>query len=113
MAVTYAATTVLPTQDVITLSATAGKVTQVTLNCTARVSFYARTSAAKLVFGDDVAQVDDTDLGAADYSTLPADQWVPLNMRRGSGPSTRVTFYLASTSASQVIEIMLEEDNHA
>lgn len=110
MAVDLSTVTKLPSQEVITLSATNGKVTQVTIpSGVRRVRFIARTNAGKLVFGDDVAQTDDVDLNGADYFTLPAGSPFEVTFdNEGTGYTNRTVFYLASATNSQVIELLLD-----
>jgi hypothetical protein len=110
MAVSLATVTTLPAQKVVTLSATNGQVTQVTLPPgVRRVRFNARTTAGKLVFGDDVAQTDGVDLGAADYFVLPAGSPFEVTFdNTGTGYANRTVFYLASATNSQVIELLLD-----
>lgn len=108
MALDLSAITKLPYQDTITLSATAGKVTMLTIPRHVALHIYARATDAKVVLGDDVAQTDDVDLGAADYATAPASQWIEVfDGSEIGGRTPRTVYYLASSTASQVIEVWL------
>ena len=108
MALDLSAKATMPWQDTITLSATPGKVTMVTIPVGTSLRARARTTEIKVVLGEDVTQTDDVDLGAADYATVDPDQWVEITdgSRRG-GFQQRTVYYFASTTASQVIELWL------
>lgn len=106
MATTLAAP--LPVVANITLSATPGNCSKVTIPANAsRVSVKFRTNAGKLSF--DSALTDDGAIGASTFIACSADQMYEfrvagLDKVRGDV----LSFYLASATASVVAEVLVE-----
>lgn len=88
-----------------TLSGTPGNVRLVNLPQSADidVTFVARATPAKLLDGTNT-QAEDAAIGGSAYLTLKADTAVTMSLARLGGVTK---CYLASGSASQVVEIML------
>lgn len=88
-----------------TLSGTPGNVRQVLLpqNADIDVTFVARATPAKLLDGTNT-QAEDAAIGGSAYLTLKADTPVTMSLARLGGTTK---CYLASGSASQVVEIRL------
>lgn len=88
-----------------TLSGTPGNVRLINLptGIDLEITFIARATAAKLLDGSN-AQAEDAAIGASTYLTLKADTPVTVVVPR-SGKTTKL--YLASTTASQVVEVLI------
>lgn len=87
------------------LSAVAGNVRRIelprSLSHDLTISFYPRTTAAKLL-DTNATTAEDGAIGATAYATLPADQWTEVRIGADQGTIRRI---LASAAANQVVEI--------
>lgn len=68
------------------------------------ISFQPRATAAKLADASNTALTDGGALGAVDVLTLQADRLTAIDL----SSNTSGTLYLASATASQVVEITLD-----
>lgn len=109
MSLDLSAPTESPAIRTVSLSSTAGNVTKILLPPTGswKISFYARSSSAKLGAGS-LGLDDDAAIGASAYATLPADAWSELTLYPlGPAISETRALYLAGSS-SAVVEVLLE-----
>lgn len=88
-----------------TLSGTPGNVRLINLPASTdlEVTLIARSTDAKLLDGSN-SQAEDAAIGASAYATLKAGIPTTVSIPRSGGTSR---LYLASTTASQVVEVVL------
>lgn len=104
-ALDLSAPTIYPYVANTTLSGTPGNVRLVNLPAKTdlEVTLLARTTDAKLLDGSN-SQAEDAAIGAAPYMTLKAGIPTVVTIPRSGGTAK---LYLASTTASQVVEVMV------
>ena len=97
---------VLPYVKRVTLSGTPDNTTEINLpEAATKLSLQFISNAGKAAW----TGTDDTAVGS-DYGTISADGWFEIPLR-GRNKCARSAIFLASGSASTVVEIWLDEDN--